>query len=202
MHRMAKEIRLAGFDPMKDPLTPKPGILRAQDTVLEFTSDIAGGDTDLIDNDEDGTVNEADEAKYGNGAIGGAGERIVYQIVNDGGGTFGRLQRDDVLGGGVENLYENTDLVDLGTNEMPLNFVYYDEDGVVLPTPVVGAALEDIRSVEISLILRAVNEDFTYTNTRTFNNGEFPPTQVLSAQNDNFYRRQYITRVNVRNIGL
>ena len=170
MHRMEKEIRMAGYDPADCDCV---GITIANDDMIEFT----------WDRDEDGLVATP-------------GERIQYQIVNDGGGTFGRLQRNDVLSGasGLQNLYENTDVVNVGTSEIPLNFRYLDEDQNTT------AVLDAIRYVEISLVLRSVNEDYTYTNDVAYSN--LAPTVILAAKGDNYHRRQLISKVNVRNLGL
>ena len=75
-----------------------------------------------------------------------------------------------------------------------LNFVYFDAAG---GTPV--ANLEDIRSVQITLVVRS-GRDINYTDTRAYANDQ--GTVILSAQNDNFRRRLLTCRVQCRNMGI
>lgn len=79
-------------------------------------------------------------------------------------------------------------------NVSALEFRYFGIDGVTET-----GVLDDIRSVQISLVVETTNEDFTYTDTRAYTNAQ---GTVLAAQNDNRPRKMLIRRVNCRNMGL
>ena len=73
---MKQEIRMAGYDPARN---ASAGISSAGADTMQFSMDISGGDTDGIDNDVDGSVDEADEAAFSDGAIlADDGENITY----------------------------------------------------------------------------------------------------------------------------
>lgn len=75
-----------------------------------------------------------------------------------------------------------------------LNFVYLDADGSVTAT------LSAIRSVEVTLVVRAEREDKNYVNNMEYKNNQ--GETVLPAQNDHYRRRAATVRILCRNLGL
>ena len=75
-----------------------------------------------------------------------------------------------------------------------LNFVYLDGNGNVT------ANLNDIRSVQITMVTRSGKGDLEYTDTNSYTNQQ--GTQILATQNDSFRRRLLSTTVICRNLGL
>jgi len=101
------------------------------------------------------------------------------------------------------------------TNVDALNFVYFDKDGNTLvpsaPTaaecPYVaggggelslkGDQLQEVERVEITLVVRATNEDYRYTNRETYRNLQGDP--LVTNPGDNFRRRAFTMKVQIRN---
>lgn len=75
-----------------------------------------------------------------------------------------------------------------------LNFVYLDEDNNVT------ASINDIRSVEVTLVVRAEREDRDYLNDNAYENNR--GDVVLPAQNDHYRRRSATVQIKCRNLGL
>jgi type IV pilus assembly protein PilW len=135
---------------------------------------ITTADSDAIvfttDTDEDGVVDSNETITFD-----------LYDAYSDGDTDLGKK----VGAGSRMPVAENVDA---------LNFVYFDAAG---GTPVTN--LEDIRSVQITLVVRS-GRDFNYTDTRAYANDQ--GTVILSAQNDNFRRRLLTARVQCRNMGI
>ena len=87
------------------------------------------------------------------GDTGDADEDITYSLSDSDGDGYNDLERNGNL------IAENMDALD---------FVYLDEDGTVLATPV--ANLEDIRSVQITIVAKTGRGDTGYTNTAAYAN--------------------------------
>jgi type IV pilus assembly protein PilW len=90
---------------------------------------------------------------------------------------------------------------DKDTNRQPvaeyvdaLNFVYLDGTGSIT------ANINNIRSVEVTLVVRAEREDRDYVNTNAYTNKQ--GDVVLPAQNDHFRRRAATVQIKCRNLGL
>jgi type IV pilus assembly protein PilW len=77
-----------------------------------------------------------------------------------------------------------------------LNFVYLDRNGQVLPTPVADPSL--IRSVQITLVVRADTVDSRYINQHIYSNQQ--GQTLLGPKNDHFRRRLTTTEVWCRNL--
>ncbi|MFZ0448654.1 MAG: prepilin-type N-terminal cleavage/methylation domain-containing protein [Desulfatiglandaceae bacterium] len=77
-----------------------------------------------------------------------------------------------------------------------LNFVYLDKAGNVLPTPVADAS--KIRSIQITLVVRAEAQDPHYTNMTVYVNQQ--GQTVLGLQKDHFRRRLMTAEVLCRNL--
>lgn len=75
-----------------------------------------------------------------------------------------------------------------------LNFVYLDASGNITTT------LANIRSVEVTIVVRASREDLDYTDGNEYQNQQ--GDVVLDAQNDHFRRRMLSMRIACRNLGL
>ncbi len=191
MSMLKQEIRMAGYDPARN---ASAGISSAGADTIQFSMDISGGDTDGIDNDADGSVDEADEAAFSDGVIlAGAGENITYVHYDSDSpadGVNDALGRN--AGGGIQLLAENIDA---------LNFVYLDASGSVLATPVADPA--NIRTVQITLVARAEFSDPDYTNSTQYQNQNPAGAQVIyAAPGDGFRRQRLTTQIRCRNLGL
>ncbi|MCP4579686.1 MAG: prepilin-type N-terminal cleavage/methylation domain-containing protein [Deltaproteobacteria bacterium] len=77
-----------------------------------------------------------------------------------------------------------------------LNFVYLDSGTPPAPTTV----LLNIRSIEITIVVRASREDTKYIDNNQYVNQQ--GDVVLAAQNDHFRRKMLSMRIACRNLGL
>jgi type IV pilus assembly protein PilW len=201
---MEREIRMAGYDPTGG---AGAGIITARSDTLEFTMDARGGDADKLDNDHDGTVDEADEVEFGDGHTNDTDEQIRYALDNDtdnngiADGSPCRLGRETGGGGGLQPVAENVDA---------LNFVYLDEDGNNLidtdlnPPAVPAADISEIRSIQITIVARSGQSDSgffnKYTDNESYENQE--GEEILSPQNDHIRRMLLTAEIKCRNLGL
>lgn len=213
MQTLLTDLRLAGLDPQKIGTTV--GFEQADQSSFTITwdkniyptaADPSPG-SDTLDNDGDGATDEPDEAfykKYGDGDVSDAGEKIRYFIKAPDANCSGYgLGREDVNAGtGEECININMDppAVSPATTPIPLDFVYLDKDGGVIASPVAATQLAEICYVQVSMVLRSVNEDYSYTNKESFNN--LRGTTVIPAQNDHYYRKQLLATVDIRNMDL
>lgn len=88
-----------------------------------------------------------------------------------------------------------------GIEDMQLEFgIDNDEDGV--PDQFVSdpsaAEIEESVAIRAYLLVRAVNKDYAYTNTKTYRLG----SKEIAAFNDNYYRRVFSTTVVLQNRNL
>lgn len=200
LYIMSNDIRIAGYDPLKSAGASIIGAdtnpSNGSGATIQFSADFTGGQFDFIDNDMDGSIDETDESRYYDGAI-GANETISYSLFDypstspDGDLDLGRN-----TGGGNEPLAENIDALD---------FAYLDGNNppnVLNPGggSVPAADLPNIRAVQITIIGRVDRADPNYLNNTVYNNPQ--GVQILAAQNDNFHRQMMTRIVNFRNIGL
>jgi hypothetical protein len=81
-----------------------------------------------------------------------------------------------------------------------LNFVYLDQNGSVLPTPVSPGDLPKIRSIEITLVARTEKRDKSYRNTAQFRNQH--DALIYIAPGDGYRRQSLTATVQCRNVGL
>jgi type IV pilus assembly protein PilW len=213
LYLMDREIKMAGLNPTA---AAGIGITAAESNRLVFSMDFEGGACDGLDNDNDGIVDEgcngaddngnglideADEAEWFDGAANLADEQVTYVLSNDADGNG----RNDGLAtenndAGTCDLLRNGQII--ARNIDALNFVYLDENGAPLATPVPAANLGDIRSVQIAVIGRSGQR----TGLRNFLNTENYLNQqgglVLPPQNDTFRRIALNAEVRCRNLGL
>jgi type IV pilus assembly protein PilW len=220
MFMLERELRMAGYNPLgiDDPAT-KPSITTAQINAIAFTMDITGGETDLVDNDDDGLIDEPGET---DGDTNDAFEQIRYQLSNDSDddgvadSMNCSLQRQYWNGAA---LITNPDDVDVSMDIDALNFVYLDEDGDDLidysgafdPPQVPPADLDKIRVVQITIVARAGQNERQglpgkQTDSKVYMNQQDRPGDdwdiILPAPNDRYRRIVLTADVKCRNMGL
>ncbi|MFC1844333.1 PilW family protein [Thermodesulfobacteriota bacterium] len=223
MTRLVKDIRRAG---MNEEEIEEAGFLcetaPTNDKSIEFsmdlTSDWDAGNAgpsfrfDSNDNDDDGDIDEEDESRIGDGDTLDDGESIKYYLVAS---TLDPTTNDLKRAAFTAGAYPANPPT-LITNVDALDFVYFDEDGAELVPSVPtsgctglpagtltlwGDDLQDVERVEITLVVRATNEDFRYTNRETYRNlqGEEVWPKVSPHPADNFRRRAFTMNVQIRN---
>ncbi len=194
MDMISSEVKMAGYRWNPTPTTPSS--LQTTDssvtstyvgisydpatakTQLNILADIGGGDSDGVDNDGDGSTDEADEADFSDGAIDDSNEDITYAYDS----TNEQITRD--TGGGAQPLAENIE---------DFSFKYfghnYDSatESVVDDEIINSAEQERIRVIEITIIAKTADPDPDYTHPT---NGDGYRTYTLTS---------YITPPNLRN---
>ena len=138
MYMMAREIRMAGYDP--DSIA-NARIISASNNLISF-SFVA--DDDGTDNDNDGSTDEAGEL-----------ETITYDVYDaygDGDNDIGRQVGTATKRAIAENIEQ-------------LELFYTLSNGTTTLTP---ATLSDIRTVQITILARAGKPDRKFTNTSTY----------------------------------
>lgn len=188
MYLMELDLRMAGYDPEE---TTNSGLTVAQPGMIQFTY---VADDDGNDNDDDGTVDEANEENtvtYG-----------LYDADGDGVNDLGRVV--PLVDSDVVNLLDDGDPDQLiAENIDALDFVYYDGTGTDAADEIdVGAGddINDIRVIEVTMVARAYREDLDYTNNQSYTNslGEV----ILAGGGDHFRRRTLTKQIRGRNLGL
>ncbi len=179
---LEQDLRMAGYDPTEN---AGAEILEIRANSVAFSMDAAGGNTDGIDNDNDGVVDEADEASFPDGDLDDGNEVIRYVHATDADGTpyLGR----SMAGGAVSPVAYNIDA---------LNFVFLDEDGN--PT----GDRTRIRAVAVTMVGRS-GEDVPVLFFKQEDNTVYRNQQgdvILEAPNDNFRRMMLSTVVKCRNL--
>ena len=82
-------------------------------------------------------------------------------------------------------------------------FVYLDKDGNVLDDDTLGnvvARIDDIRSVQITIVARTGRVDREFTNSKVYKN--LQGTTIFTAPGDHIRRRCLSRHVRCRNLGL
>lgn len=197
---MAHEIRLAGLDPTSD---AGAGITTARADELIFSLDRRSNVGAVAVNAPDRDCCDPNE-------------QVRYHLTNDGDndgvndniadGVECHLGRETGAGliaalgcaGGTNGLQP------LARNVDALNFVYLDEAGTVIPSPVAANRLDDIRAIQVTIVARAGTGSrgffYDYTdNTAYFN---LQNQQIIPAQGDDFRRLRLATTIACRNLGL
>ncbi len=152
---MVNDIAMAGLDPSRE---ANARIILADVGELVFSTDRSDGasnrpDGDCCDANEIVRYHLADDA--GDGAADNDDDG-VNDLIDD--GVACNLGRE--TGTGLDPAAgclppAVTGLLALSPNVDALNFVYLDENGAVIPTPVAAGALGTIRSIQVSLVVRA-----------------------------------------------
>ncbi len=139
MYIMEREIRMVGHNPTR---TAGVGIQTADNNLIRFTMDLTGGFTDGLDNDGDGSVDNTEEANFGNGRTTESNEDITYSLYTaDGIQKLGRKTGS----GNNKPVAENIE---------SLEFLYLGGTGGT-----VGGNISLIRSIEITLEAKAAKDD-------------------------------------------
>jgi hypothetical protein len=179
---LTRELRSAGYDPRR---TGDFGIVTTLPPPYNSFTISYITQTDTIafqtDSDEDGEVDQSEA------------ELIAYRF-NGAARTLERfnVQSPDNPAGAWEPVTDQVDAV---------NFVYRDETGARTRTRA------DIRSIEVSLLIRSGNKDLKYIDTNTYRNKEGenictnPPYPHCIAPDYKNYRRQlWTTTIQLRNL--
>jgi len=145
-----------------------------------------GGNADARILAADATSIRFTEDLNGNGDAGEYNEDITYSLYTSGDGIQ-KLGRKTPFTANNQPVAENVERLD---------FVYLDRNGQVLATPVADPSL--IRSVQITLVVRADKVDPHYTNQHTYTNQQ--GQTLLGPNNDHFRRRLVTTEVWCRNL--
>jgi len=156
-----------------DPLgSANAGIIIANATSINFTEDVRGN---LVGSDSDGATDDPNE-------------NITYSLSGN------NLVRN--TGGGNQMVAQNIDALD---------FVYLDGSsppnvlnpgGINVP----AGSLDQIRSVEVTILARTGSNKMALTNSNAYFNQQ--GMQILAPQNDSRSRRRLTARVKCRNLGL
>jgi type IV pilus assembly protein PilW len=171
MFYLQREIRMAGCDPIG---TAGAGITTANATSINFTEDVRG---DLVGSDSDGAADDDNE-------------NITYALSGN------NLVRNTNLGAGDQIVAQNIDAID---------FVYLDGSsppnvlnpgGINVP----AANLNQIRSVEVTIVARTGRTTLTSSNNNAYLNQR--GTQIFLAPGDNFSRRRLTASIKCRNLGI
>jgi type IV pilus assembly protein PilW len=179
MYFMTQQIREAGCDPSGN---LNAGIVTANFNKIQFTEDVRDND----DTDADGIIP--------NGNTNDRYEDITYSLETSGNTNNLHLETVFVQGQpkGGKTVSENIDALD---------FVYLDQSGNVLNDDGNGNVttnINKIRSVEVTLVVRAGREDLDYVNNTAFKNQR--ENVILPAQNDHYRRMRSTVRIKCRNL--
>ena len=220
---MSREIRMAGCNPLEVSLTP---IVSATSNSLHLQMDIRGGNTDQKDNDEDGTIDEADEIAYSDGNP----EDVTYTF------SSGELRRNGiVLAENIEDLGfayafdadEDGQLDTLGgniiwavdtngDNQLDLSLdtngdgrIDLDDDtngdGIIDGTSLSNTVgIDKIRAVRIWLLARCKKPDFRFNNTKRYVvcRSILSPSTDQGGINAHYRMKMFETFVKCRNLTL
>jgi type IV pilus assembly protein PilW len=119
------------------------------------------------------------------GKTDGSYENVTYSLYTSDG--IQKLGVKSTAGATNQPVIENVDA---------LNFVYLDNSTPPIPTTV----LANIRSVEVTIVVRASRKDNKYKDNNIYRNQQ--GDVVLAAQDDHFRRRMLSLRIACRNLGL
>jgi type IV pilus assembly protein PilW len=200
---MTHEIRMAGLNPTGD---AGAGITTARAGELIFSFDRRSNVGVVAENAPDGDCCDPNEqVRYylTNDDAGGGGDGVNNAIADGVECHLGRETGAGLIaglgcGGGRSGLQPLARDVDV------LNFVYLDDTGTVIPAPVAANRLDDIRTIEVTIVARAGTESqgflFGHTDMNAYNN--LQGVEILPAQGDGFRRLQLSTTIACRNVGL
>jgi type IV pilus assembly protein PilW len=184
MYYMQRSLRMSGFDPRGTGLMGFVANFDAPYNTLGATTD-ASNVAFALDSNEDGVL-DANEL-----------ELVAYRLNGD------QLQKLTFASGGSpptaawETVADKVDALD---------FVYLDDNDPpnVLPPPLNAAALDQIRSVQITLVARAGNNPSALekapADNRVYLNQQ--GTAIFNGGGDRIRRLSVTAQVNCRNVGL
>ena len=190
LYQMARDMRMAGFNPQRAPnvggfVTQLPddggGTTTTNETNIAFT----------IDQDQNGVIDvDADD------------EQIAYRIFEDVANDIYRLEKFRVSDDTWQTVADNIRAVDFG---------YLDPSGTDITADVVATPtalyattnlpyIDSIRSIEMSIVARTGRIDKSFPGTPAYFNQQ--GTQILAALSDNYRKRIITTTIFCRNLGL
>ena len=186
LYQLARDLRMAGFNPQRSPnvggfVTQLPddggGTTTTNATNIAFT----------IDQNQNGVID-----------VDANDEQIAYRLDS----ATGALQKFRVSDDTWQTVADNISAVD---------FVYLDPDGTDITALVAGSPttlyaptnlphIDSIRSVELSIVARTGRIDTSFGGTPAYFNQQ--GAEILAAQNDNYRKRLISTTIFCRNLGL
>jgi type IV pilus assembly protein PilW len=178
---MAREIRMAGYDPAG---SANAGILSATAASLQITMDLNENGHDFTALSTTSATDPSEKIRYA----------PTHDADSDGIADTGQqaaLGRESWAGG----------LQEVAQNIEAFNLVYLDQTNTVIPTPVVGDDLARIRAMQITLIAKTGKPDKDFTDSKTYRNQQ--NTVIFTPPAGDHYRRRLLsTTVEFRNLGL
>jgi type IV pilus assembly protein PilW len=174
LYYIQQRLRMAGYDPTG---TKQFGLVFQLPFHAGIGTDLTSANTIAftVDEDQDGVIDDDDD------------ELFAFRLHNNNLQEFRR--------GAVS-------WIDIAKNIEILNFVYIKEDGTNVSDPSTSE-LDDIRSIQITIIARPDKEDRYHTDTRKYTNQQSTPLLDKSGTNaDHFRRRKLSFEVKCRNLGL
>ena len=175
---MMRDIRTSGCDPGR---TAGAGFDLASSSSLQFKADL-NGDGDFVNSSPPPAHDSNEQIRYA----------LTDDTDNNGiADAFPCSLGREVWNGGLQQAAENIEV---------LNFVYLDENGAVLATPVSSSDRSRIRSIEITLVARTEKRDKDYTNKTVFRNQR--GTLIYTAPGDGYRRLSLSFTIYCRNMGL
>ena len=185
LYQLARDLRMAGFNPQRAPNVGGFVTQLPDDGVGETTTDSATI-AFTIDENANGVIDADDDA-----------EQISYRLDN----ATDTLQKFRVSDDTWQTVADNIDALD---------FVYLDASGTDITANVIAnptalyavtnlSYLDSIRSIEISVVARTGNIDKSFPGTPAYNNQQ--GAVILAAQSDNRRRRFLSTTILCRNMG-
>jgi len=184
---MEDDFRMAGYDPKG---TTGGAITAASATAFTFSFSL-DGEVNGVDDDGDGSVDEADEALLR--------EKISYTLFDDGGDGDMDLGRSRLLedSAGVSVPVSGVVGVPVAVSEnveaMELNYLL--EDGTLTGTP---TDFSQIVAIRFAILARTVQVERRFTNSAQYSGYD----QVWGPYNDGYRRRLLRHTVRCRNRGI
>jgi type IV pilus assembly protein PilW len=201
---MMKEIRMAGYDPQG---TADAGITAATSSSIQFTADQNGNGV-LV--------------SPGPPAANDPNEDITYSLKpesdpdNDGVATVFPSELRRASWGVPQPLAEEVEVLNFVYLREQPNLVVRPISEALMPVPVSGPDLDEIRSIQVLIVLRTDRLDKNFNNTTTYTNLLYDmqaaegiadgakDSQALkwTAPNDGYRRRVVKTTIKCRNSGI
>ncbi len=177
MQLIERELRLTGYN---------PGGLSKDKAGDDSVDNNCNGTTDEVDNTLTQTIDESEAIGIKSAQV----NTVSFLMDRDGDGTACGDRES------VTYALNGTTVERNGTSKLKnidvLNFVYLDENGVVT------TSIDDIRSVQVTIVGRTAREDPAYRNTKPYRN--LQGQEVLAPQNDGYHRRILTSQVHFRNL--
>lgn len=181
MDLLARDIRMAGYNPTGDAVAGISEAKKGRITITKDTSDDSTG----CPNVPDGSISDTkceETVTYGFSDTDDANKDGIPDS-----GEPETFRRANTVSAGSPVLQPIADLI------QAVEFVYLDSEGEVTTT------LSDIMSVQISILARSEKPDHTYTDSKDYKTAS---GTTWSAYDDNYRRRLLTQTVYCRNLGI